>query len=375
MVHALRNSAAPARSREEVGLTRFGAGPRLHAVRLALPLLLGLFGGASLAHGQSQPRLVVIASDAAFGDALRGALAPWQISLFLVEGETPGATMPGSAARGQGLAHAHEADGVVWLSQSPEGWAVWVYDAESDRAMARPLPVGPPFDEPTAAALALTVMAMLRHGATAPPAERVRPPATEEAVRQTERGESPADEPEGAPVEPPARELRLELALGAEGWATTPDQVEARGALTIGYWPSVWGSIAGLELSARFGSGIALGGGGLRGRLFDARALVRARVRGRPHAQLVLGAALGLGARVILLDASHPSGRVAGQTRVIGLVEVSSEIGIDLGPLLLLARVGATITPWLQQYEVDSRPVLSSSAAWPLVEAALEVGF
>ena len=339
-------------------------------MRLALPLLLALWASANLAGAQEvRPRVVAVSPDPAFGEALGGALAPWRVTLTLIDSEPPGATMPGSAERGRALAEAHEADGVVWLSESPEGWAVWVFDAASGRAMARPLAQPPPFDEPTAAALALTVMTMLRHGATAPPSERLqRPPPSPQGARPSE---PEAPEPDRAE----ASELRLELALGAEGWATSPDQVDARAALTVGYWPAAWSSVASLELSARFGSGIEARGSGLQGRLFDVRVLLRAHVRGRPTALLVVGAALGLGARILLLDASHPSGRVAGQTRVVGSLELSSEIGIDLVPLLLLARVGATLTPWLQRYEVNGRAVLTSSAAWPLAELAIEVGF
>ena len=338
-------------------------------------VLLALLLPVAVARAQDAPRVAIVRSDAELSGALSEALAAWNVSVVTLEragSDAPGATMPESGRQGLELARRAGAEAVVWTSQSASGWAIWVYDVESGRAMTRPLPGAPPFDEATAAAVALSVMAMLRHSAAAPPEQRVRPPIAEPAAQTVEP--TPRADSESL-AELARREARVEIAAGAEGWATSGDALEARVAFGVGYWPGVWAGVGGLSLAARFGSGYGVDAEGLTARLFDARVTVRGHLRGMVAGPLAFGALLGVGVRVAVLEGSHSSGRQIDEVRPAGVLELAGEVAIDVDPLLVALRIGATATPWLQRYEVVGVTVLESRALWPFAELAVEVGF
>jgi len=295
----------------------------------------------------------LVGSDPELVRAVGEALVPWHVSLVLLEGEAPGTGASDPVARGRELASAHGAQAVVWLAEGANGWAAWIYDPEAERATARPLPTGPPFDEPTAAAIALSVMTLLRRSAAAPADERIDPPT------------------------PPSshHEVTIEVAVGAEAWASDPDRVEPRFALAVGYWPALTGGLFGIELVARAGPGLAVERGGVSGRLYAARALLRGHVRTTVEEWVLLGLVLGLGVKVTQLEATHASGRTESDLRAVGVLELAGEVGLDLDPVALSVRVGAAASPWIQHYEVDRVPVLESTPVWPLVELGLEIGF
>jgi hypothetical protein len=104
-------------------------------------------------------------------EAIDVTLSAWGIELVAVS-ESAGATMPDAATRARTQAAELELDATVWISETDSGAALWIYDADSDRVVARPLPQRPPFDEPTAAAVALTIKTLLRHSKLAPIEER-----------------------------------------------------------------------------------------------------------------------------------------------------------------------------------------------------------
>lgn len=134
---------------------------------------------ASTAVADEAKRVLLVAPPAGLDAAVRTALSAWPIVVVTTASSSstavqmPGASMPSSAERARALASAHRAGAVVWLSDDGLGGrALWIYDAGSRRTSARRLVRPPPFDEPTAAAVALSVKTLLRHSSVVPVFER-----------------------------------------------------------------------------------------------------------------------------------------------------------------------------------------------------------
>jgi len=100
--------------------------------------------------------------------ALRRALVPWRMRVEVIDREPPGGSMPRSSVRSRELSEELGADALVWISTGPEGTALWVEDAASANLTTRAI-ADPPFDEPLAAALALSVKTILASSGLAPP--------------------------------------------------------------------------------------------------------------------------------------------------------------------------------------------------------------
>src|SRR5690606_34545597 len=182
----------------------------------AIAAVIALVAGAQPARaedGEAGERGVLVAPPAGLDEAVRAALAGWPIEVVIEPEGAPGSTMPGSAARARALAEGHGAAAVVWLGRDDGGLALWVYDRESGRAVTRPLPAAPPYDEPTAAAVALTVKTLLRHSTAAPAPARY---GASEAAAATggELASAPATAPDAAPIRQRAL-VRLDTLAGA----------------------------------------------------------------------------------------------------------------------------------------------------------------
>lgn len=292
---------------------------------------------------------MLASDDAALVTALALALGPWDVDVVQVSDAGPGPSMPGAAERGASLARAHGAVAVAWISLDETGAsALWMYDAASDRVLARRLATPPPFDEPTAVAVALSIKTLLRHSTAAPPDQRV--------------------------VEPIAPStIRLELGGGVRALATHPEDVEARGVLGLVGWVLSGPTSLGLSLSMRGGSGIGVSAASLVGRLWswDAHVGVRARWLLGPPLDLTLG--LELGISVIDLD-----GRAEGQSvrRVdvdpTGLLWAELAVRVFSGMRIGL-RVGAFGDATTRSYLVRGRAAMDTTPVGLVTELVLEV--
>lgn len=95
------------------------------------------------------------------------------------------------------LARTRDARAVAWLSTRPEGVILRVYNAQRDRTVSRTLLARPPFDNASAAAIALSLKSLLRHS------ERMR------------RSDTPVASPPEETDERQYFPARLGLSLGA----------------------------------------------------------------------------------------------------------------------------------------------------------------
>jgi len=295
-------------------------------------------------------RVVLASTDAELVRALESALGPWQVTIETSDAE-PGAAMPGSAARGRALAEVRGAAAAIWISSSEDGFALWVYDRASERVVSRHLPVGPPFDEATAAAVALSIKTLLRHSDAAPPEERLVVPE----------------------VHAPAV-VRLELAGGTLALATTPADVEPRARLGVAVWPREvpW---LGISLAAGTGTGIAIARDDLAARLLWVDAHAGLRARWAPDRALDLGLSLELGITVAILDAQLlPSGRSLTAVDVDPSARLLAELGIrPVDRLRIALRAGAWGTPRTRTYRVHGQRALDTSPVALVCELVVEI--
>lgn len=121
--------------------------------------------------------VAVVAPDPQLLRALDVALAPWGTNITEVHPiESPAAMAPD---RARAIARETRADVVLWVSPDGGRQTVWIYDATLDHVGSRRVDATPPFDPTTAAAVALSVKALLRSTVVAPLPERTVPASEE----------------------------------------------------------------------------------------------------------------------------------------------------------------------------------------------------
>ena len=302
-------------------------------------------------------RALVIDPDPALLAALNDALAPWSVAL-----ETGGGPCPlgvsGAVRASRELAEAHEARVVVCVLVEDGRARLWAYDSALDRVLERALPSLPPFDEPTAAAIALTVKTLLRQSTLAPESERV---GIVEAPR---------------PLSPRQREWAVEISAGVLALHTDPADAEPRFGLALGWWPRALSGLLGVTVGARIGPGIGLSESGVEARWTGTWVTVG--LRGRAYVDIVaLGGGLDLGARISTFGSTE---RGSGDsTSAIGgalCVMAWGEAGVRLDPAVLIGlRLGAAIAAPTTTYEARGSATLSESALAVASELVLELAW
>lgn len=202
---------------------------------------------------------VAIVGDPALVRAVEVTLQPWGV-VVVADSDAVGATMPGAAESAALVATRDHANAVAWISDSNGDTALWVYDASEHKVASRPLRKKPPFDDATAASIALSIKTLLRLTSVAPPAERFG------AKRSGPNGEieSPGDLPPASPtpITEASHPLIVEVTTSARFAQTDAAVAEPRAMLGI-FW-----AIRDLSIGAEFSLGPGVGVSTPR---FDAR--------------------------------------------------------------------------------------------------------
>lgn len=323
---------------------------RLREVLLVGALLAGPLGSSAAADS-----VAVVDPDPTLLRAVVTALSPWKLGVVTVATPPPGATMPSSGDRAREIASERRVGAVVWVSRDGDAFALWLYDAESGRSAARRLPSGPPFDEPTAAAVALSIKTLLRHSNVAPPGERFA--ATSPGPRER-------------------RSLRFEASAGATLRPTNAGDIEARLGLGLSVWPAYFENHLGLAAGFEGGPGLSLLDERFVGRFTD----ITARLSMRAALEIGLGLELSSG----LGGALHRT-RIEGAAVAVDMSSSGRRVNPALEAALALSRVvfgDATLGVRLragwnlrrQRYMVLGEPVLDLPAADVQAGAFLELG-
>jgi hypothetical protein len=382
MVSTISQLHDPARFLDE---GRGGRRLRRGLIRVPQLWLIGVIALADAAGAAAQvplvaaKRVVLVSPGQALESAARTALEPWAIEIAVVDGPSPGATAPRANETARELALAHAAGAVVWVSQSKQAYAVWVYDFETDQVLSRRLAGPPPFDAPAAAAVALSVKTLLRHSAAAPESERygaeLPPTAAEEtagaphdatpAVASVRGLELDAQSPEvsadrRADAALSWLDLQFDVTLGF-GLARSRGSVEPRFGGMVAFWPQV--GPFGVSVRGAIGTGVSLDASRVDGRLLDVNTTLEARARHVLLRELQLSAAAGPGLHVTVLDGSlRTGGRDVRALR--GVPSVELELAADwLASRRFRVGLRGGLS-WLlrpQRYLVRGQPVLELS--------------
>jgi hypothetical protein len=222
-------------------------------------------------------RVAAVDPDAQLARALDVALSAWGASIVQVRREAPGATMPMAVDRARIMARDAGADVVVWVSSADDGYALWLYDAATDRASARELDSPPPFDAATAAGVALAVKTLLRATVVAPPGERFGAPA----------GEGP---------------WRVGASVGVSARVGGSLPAEARLGLLASLWPASLGHRWGVSLDLEIGSGAQVRTAAFSGRVGDSALRLAVGFRLPIVAHVDAELSVGAGGHVVTLD-------------------------------------------------------------------------
>lgn len=361
---ALPHALHPGRpgDRVRVPASRALVRPRPCLAPALLALLLAVLALATPADAHAEAERVVLAGvPDNLADATHTVLVPWQIEI--VRTHQPLTADPDQARRDAGVvAERARAGAVVWLAPAAPGFTLWVYDTSSRQVHSRPLATAPPFDEPTAASVALSIKTMLRHSSVAPPAERIAPTP--------------------APAPAPAPGLDLETGQSLEVFeilaraslrlsvpAPDPDQpgIEPRLALGAAWWPAFAAGF-GASVEVELGPGLSVSKSGLRGELEDVSASLAVHRRVPWNAwqdgRVAFVPALGLGLHVMHLTGDLQSGRGSADiTYLLPSADAGIDVRVRLGRVFQIgAGLRASLMLRRHDYEVDMRPVSTSPA-------------
>jgi hypothetical protein len=294
-------------------------------------------------------RVAAVDPDEPLARALEIALSPWGTTIVRVHVEGPGATMPIAADRARTIAEEARADVLVWVSASETGEALWIYDLASDHASARALETAPPFDPPTAAAVALAVKTLLRGTLVAPPPERYG------AVM-------------GAPAWIFGTSVGFATRLGPS--SLTAPRIALHGSL----WPEVFGHHWGATIDVEDGWDAQADGTLFSGALRDGALRLGLGLRIAFSDRVTLEGSLGGALHLLTLDGVVLADRSpVSETRLDGAFE--PRLGIDVsflgGRLLLGPWAEAIVFGRWQRFLVHGAPVVESGPV--ALEGALRV--
>jgi hypothetical protein len=234
--------------------------------------LLGVTPELAAQDADEHKRIAVVGMAPSLVIAVSSTLEPWHIEVAAPQEPLPAGSMAAMVQGARGIAAGSEAAAVVWIAHEEGEATLLVYDRAEDKIIALPLAATPPFDDPTNAAVALSIKTLLRHsglippepGAVTAPARPAPPPRLLVELLGTARirpGMTHAIEPRfglAARWFPAATQRFFALIAGADTGMGT--EVDASGF--AGRYTDTTAGVAGearLELGQRWAAGLALG--------------------------------------------------------------------------------------------------------------------
>lgn len=323
------------------------------ALRALLPLVLLLTLLSSVTRaGAEVERIAFVDGDPTLIGAISTALESWSIEILDVPVPADGINVT-NAPR---VAGDHAVGAVVWISVTSSHAMIWVFDARANRIVAQRIIAPPPFDEPAAAAVALTLKTLLRHSGVAPEPERYM-------VARPE-GAAPGLPPAGpALIAPATYDARILAAasIGLRWLRTGSSHLEPRLGISLAWTPLGGrfrlGPIAGLHV----GPGIAIDELELAGHFNDVVGFVGARGQLPVGPEVALtGALTGVGHATSLTGRIASIGQQVDDRRFNVGLAASAGLEARLGPRL---RVGVLAElerqTRRQRYTVFGTPILT----------------
>jgi hypothetical protein len=310
-------------------------------LRLGVAASLCILGivASDMACAATRRRVALVHPDVELLRSVVISLSAWDIDIVTAEVSPPGRSLPEAERYAAQIAVQFQADAVSWISEGQGASVLWIYDATTNDIASRVLRDRPPFDEPTAAAVALSLKALLRSSTVAPEAERfgaVPPPAV------------------------PSSELRLEGEVGAR---VAPVQLaELRGALGIALWPRALAERLGFALTGSVGSGADVKEADFSARFTDFGLSTSLRTRIRVSSRFALEPSVGGTMHFMSLQGEEnllPEQVQVSANRLDGSLDLALAIFMHLGSVAVGACATLGYLPRYQQYFVEGQPVLT----------------
>jgi hypothetical protein len=321
------------------------------AARAAIWVLGCVF--ATRAADAAARRLALVNSDPELSRSVSLALSPWGVETVVVDPDSSGSLLPQALHRTRELAHQMGVDAVAWVSPSSDESVLWVYDVEADHFTSRLFARAPPFDSPSAAAVALSLKTLLRTTVIAPETERFGAMLAEEGT--------------------PPRLVRVEGEGMLRHFATGMAEVRF-GLQAVGFLgPQSGRPGAGLGLSV--GPGVTVETATFSGRFQDWALPVFVRERFAIGKLFTLEPLIGATAHVTSLSGSLAAGEVRVQVRRVDVsFDAGAFVGVRLGAIIRLGVGGRLSYPLrYQRYLVDGRPVFELHSIWEEIGGHLGV--
>ncbi len=178
---------------------------------------------------------------------VRIALSTWELEVKHVDWTSLSSGMPGAALEARQVADAQKVEIVVWISETGQSHALWVFDAKAGHIVTRPLSMAPPTDAANAASLALTLKTLMRSTTAAPANERIG---------------------DAEPGMPGAGYFRVEASGGARMFANAGG-ADLRIGVGAFWFPRPLGDYMGLGFGFAAGPGVGVATGTFAGRFLD----------------------------------------------------------------------------------------------------------
>jgi hypothetical protein len=315
----------------------------------------------------AETRIAVLDPPPKLLDAISVALSPWGLRIVPVTGVTPPADMPSATLSARATASARGVGAVAWVALSPaRQTSLWLYDAQTEQVTVRSLSVSLPFDEASAAAVALTLKTLLRSTTIAPQAERPGPevstptPTPTSPPPSTSPPPPPSPPPSTSPPPPtspstPPHSWRLDAFATAHFPTDATPSVAPRAGLGLSWWPPPWRERFGLGVDVRAGTSVGFSSRSFVGTFSDlaAGASARARLGGqRLSVEVLAGPSLHL---TSLSGTSTETGRSTTIQRVDPALDVAVVPQVSLGGRAGIGLFfGSTVMLQTQRYSLDS---------------------
>jgi hypothetical protein len=303
--------------------------------------------------------------------ALLTALDPWGLRVVEGRASNPGPSMPSSALAAQRIARQCAARAVVWLARDADGFALWVYDAESDRSLARPAPA-PPFDASAAAALALSVKTVLRLVGLAPQPASAPAPTPREPGSSTPPSAKP---PDGAAAEADRAAWQVGAHAGVRFGPFGVREPDARYGALVHWspWAAAGGTRPWVGLAFEAGSAHRVHGPRFDGQVWDPAAELDLGVTQALTPWLALGSSVAAALHVSMLSGVARELASVEDTRFNPTLRAGGELQLELGRPVLALRTGAELWLRSQRYLVQKTSVLESRRASVQLSLAVQL--
>lgn len=309
-------------------------------------------------------RIALLHGDPELQRALALALAAWDVETVPLDLQLN--EEPDSAARVQAaeLAARLRLEGVVWVSSTPEGSRLSVFDSHTGELTVRNLEEVPPFASTTAASLALSVKTALR-----PSVEQALEPASVAPARRALLPQTRRPARADRAFAPPSPRASLR-AMFDVAWLAR-DKVAPHVGLGTTLWLGSrrrWGTTLQLSL----GTGVDVNAPELVARYRDFSIGLGGQWRwldaGSVSSSFVLGGAL----RAASLDGTWSEDRSIAVTRYnpAGVAAFQLELRVA-GPWLVGLELSACLLARYQRFLVADRPVFAPYRLTPSAGASL----